>query len=167
VAVLVIGQFDADTTLWPAMVALNACVCETLEAQGLLPDDCFCGIIPGSQASFDYQNGMVWLRLVGAFPSNNFPTQEQTLRGSCTAPLAAELEIGVLHCAPMMSSTGVPPSLDEQYEATRLQLATMAALRSAITCCTDDFPILLGEYTPISDGGLVGATWQVWVGQED
>jgi hypothetical protein len=162
-----IGEFDSDTTIWPAMVALSACVCEVLEERGLLPDDCFCGILPGSQVSYDYPNGMAWVRLTNAFPSNNFPVQETTLRGSCTAPLAAELEIGMLHCAPMMSSTGIVPGVADQYEATRLQIATMAALRTAITCCTDDFLLILGEYNPIGpEGGLVGGSWQVWIEQE-
>jgi hypothetical protein len=162
-----IGDFDNDTTIWPAMVALSACLCETLEERGLLPDDCFCGIVPGSPPSYDFQNGMFWVRLVNAYPSNTFPTQETTLRGSCSAPIAAELEVGGLQCAPMMSSTGAMPGVAEQQEAARLQLATQSAMRTAILCCTDDFPILLGEYTPVTDGGLVGGTWQVWVGQED
>lgn len=162
-----IGNYTDDTLIWPAMEALSACLCAELAVAELLPDDCFCGLMPGSETPFDYSNGMAWVRLVNAFPSNEFPTVESTLRGSCQAPLAAELEIGVLNCAPGITSTGVLPTQEQQFEATRLQIATMAAVRRAIVCCEVD-TLLLGSYTPIGpDGGLVGGSWQVWIGQED
>lgn len=157
--------YSPDETIWPIMAALSECLCTELTAAELLPSGCFCGVLPGAQASWDYSTGMAWVRLVNAFPSASFPTQDQTLRGSCTSPLAAELEIGVLHCAPPISSTGIFPTQDQQFEAARQQVATMAAVRRAILCCGVG-TLFLGDYTPLGpDGGLVGGAWQVWVGE--
>ena len=161
---MAIGNYAEDTTIWPAMEALSACLCAELAVSELLPDDCFCGILPGSQVTWDYGNGMAWVRLVNAFPSNTFPVQENTMRGSCQAPLAAELEIGVLNCAPGISSTGVLPTQAEQVEASRLQIATMAAMRRAILCCGVG-TLFLGAYTPLGPQGLVGGAWQIFVGE--
>lgn len=162
---MAIGNYAEDTTIWPLMEALSACLCDELTNSELLPDDCFCGILPGSQVAWDYKNGMAWVRLVNAFPSTTFPVQEQTLRGSCQAPIAAELEVAVLNCAPMMTSQGAPPTQEQQLEASRLQIATMAAVRRAIVCC-DVGTLLLGAYTPLGPEGLVGGAWQVWVGED-
>ena len=161
-----IGDYTEDTTIWPAMVALSDCLCTELTVAELLPDDCFCGILPGAQVAWDYGNGMAWVRLVNAFPSATFPVQEQTPRGSCQSPIAAELEVGVLNCAPGISAQGALPTQDDQFEASRLQIATMTAVRRAIMCC-DIEALFLGAYTPLGPEGLVGGTWQVFVAEAD
>lgn len=161
-----IGAYESDTAIWPIMVALSECLCAELTVAELMPDNCFCGIFPGQAAPWDYQNGMAWVRLVSAFPSNTFPVQETTLRGTCQAPIAAEIEVGVLNCAPMITSTGALPTQEQQFESARLQVATMAAARRAITCC-DAGLVFLAEYTPLGpEGGLVGGFWRAWIGQE-
>lgn len=162
-------DFADDTEIWPLMVLLSQCLCETLAERGLRPGDCFCGVIPGQQATWDYQAGMAWVRLGSVVPSAVFPAQSLTLN-NCGTTLAAELEVGVLHCAPGSSPSGAPPGEVEQFEATRLQLATMSAIRSAILCCSEmsNMDMILGAYNPQGpSGNLVGGAWTVSVGKGD
>jgi hypothetical protein len=160
-------DYVEDTDIWPLMVSLSECLCAELTARGLLPGDCFCGIVPGQQATWDYSAGMAWVRMDGTVPSAAFPAQSFSLN-NCGTTLAAEIEVGVVQCTPGPSSDGSPPTRAQQYESTRLQLATMAAMRTAILCCADasDMDMILGEYTPQGpNGNLVGGTWRVSVGR--
>jgi hypothetical protein len=132
-----------------------------------MPGDCFCGIVPGQQATWDYTTGMAWVRLTSVVPSAIFPSQSFDLN-NCGTTLAAELEVGVLQCTPGPAADGSPPDQDQQTEAARLQVATMAAVRSAILCCADgsDLDLILGAYDPQGpNGNLVGGIWTVSVGR--
>lgn len=159
------ATFVEDDAIWPLMIQLQQCLCETLQARGLMQEDgCFCGMVPGDNVAWDYPNGMAWVRLVDVYPSTTFPAQDATLRGSCSATLAATLEVGLLQCAPSLNSIGAAPTDLQQFEATRLQLAGMRAMHQAITCCDIDL-MVLGNYTPQGPQGImVGGTWQVNVG---
>lgn len=154
-------DFDDDTLIWPALQALSACLCEELESKGLLPGECFCGVLPGEVAAQDYDQGQAWVRLVDAYPYTNFPNRDTTF-SNCGKPLAFDVEVGVTHCYPTLDSGGRAASQEQKFEAARLQLATMAAMRRAILCCTDDLIVVLGSYTPIGpNGNLVGGQWTV------
>lgn len=160
-------DYDEDTQIWPLLVRLRDCLCETLTARGLMPGDCFCGIVPGQQVAWDYQTGMAWVRLESVVPSAVFPNQSFELN-NCGTTLAAEIEIGVLQCAPMPGADGSPPDQLQKFESARLQLATMAAMRAAILCCADDddLDLILGDYEPQGpNGGLVGGVWNLSVGR--
>lgn len=160
-------DYVEDGIIWPLMVQMQQCLCETLEERGLRPGNCFCGVTPGQQVTWDYSDGMAWVRLTSIVPSAVFPTQSFALN-NCGTTLAAELEVGVLHCAPIQGPDGSPPTEAQQFEATRLQLATMSAIRSAIICCADssDVDMILGGYDPLGpNGGLVGGAWTVNVGR--
>jgi len=160
-------DFTDDTLIWPIMVRLQECLCTTLTERGLMPGDCFCGLMPGNDPSWDYEDGMAWVRLVNAYPSTTFPTIDTTPRGSCAAEIAATIEVAVLQCAPTLSVTGVLPSEFDMFEPTRLQLATMKAMKDAIMCCGFD-NIVLGQYQPLGpQGGLVGGFWTVDVTGDD
>lgn len=155
-----------DDTIWPIMVQLQQCLCETLTERGLMPGDCFCGIFPGDQAPWDYSGGLAYVRLVDTYPSTVFPTANTTPRGSCSAMLVATLEVGLIQCAPTLGADGSIPTQADQFEAARLQLAGMRAVHQAIVCCDID-PIVLGTYTPQGpQGGLVGGYWNINVGAE-
>lgn len=154
-----------DDAIWPLMVQMQQCLCETLTARGLMPGDCFCGILPGDNVVWDYSTGMAWVRLVDAYPSTTFPSANTTPRVSCSAMLVATLEVGLLQCAPGMSADGSPPTQAEQFEASRLQMAGMRAVQQAIACCDFDL-VVLGTYTPTGPQGLVGGSWQINVGVE-
>lgn len=155
-----------DDAIWPIMVQLEQCLCETLEERGLRPGNCFCGILPGDSPSWDYSEGMAWVRLIDAYPSTTFPSANTTPRVSCGAMLVATLEVGLLQCAPMLGPGGELPTEIDQFESARLQIAGMRAMQQAIACCDLDL-VVLGSYTPTGpQGGLVGGTWQINVGAE-
>ena len=158
-----------DQAIWPVVEAMSVCLCSTLNDAGLGDNLCFCGIFPGAQA-YDQMGegtaGQAWVRVVRIYPSNTFPQIEQNPRRSCGSDLAVELEIGVLRCAPMPTDAGrIPPTMSAQWDATRLQMADMAAMQRAVQCCYSDSDlVMLGNYTPAGPtGGVVGGTWQVFV----
>lgn len=156
-------EFKEDQDFWPIMLSLRDCLCEEIAASGL-PPVCRCEVMPGAAPVYDFiEEGQAWVRLVSAFPSLIFPTQDQTPR-NCATPRVGQFEVGIIRCAPMMSEGGDAPSAEEEFEAVRLQLADMQAMRRAIQCCMGKMKHVLGVYTPIGpEGGALGGTWQVWV----
>lgn len=162
-----VEDYQEDTEIWPLITALHQCLCDTLDERGLMPGDCFCGVLPGETTVWDYQDGMAWVRLASTVPSTVFPSQDFSLN-NCGKTLAAEIEVGVLHCAPRIGADKAPPTEVEQFEAARRQVATMAAMRSAILCCQElnEGDMVLGDYSPLGpNGGLVGGSWTVNVGR--
>lgn len=156
-----------DRTVWPLLTSLADCLCQQITDSGL-PETCFCGIFPGEQVPFDYCDGcednlcgQAWVRLATMFPSAIFPTLDITAK--CTSPLAIQLEIGIVRCAPMPTSDGTAPSLQDQLEASALQIADAMAMRRAIMCCAkvnSRRDNLLVGYTPVGPiGGCVGGVW--------
>lgn len=156
-----------DLDVWPTMMRLVDCLCTELAESGL--DTCFCGVLPGQAIAAQYVNtktreGMAWVRLNGAWPYNLFPSTDVTAQ--CAAPLAYEIEVGSLFCAPAFAdSRGTPPSLAAQFEATQVQMAAMAAMRRAIVCCLGTGKrAVLGQYAPLGpEGDVVGGVWTVIV----
>jgi hypothetical protein len=165
VSVIVEDDLVVDTDIWPALNRLVDCLCTELAAAGL--DTCYCGLLPGDQIAAQYvdqrtRQGMAWVRLVGGWPYSTFPAQDS--RALCAGPVAFEVEIGSLFCAPAFAdSRGNPPSLAAQLEAVRVQMAAMAAMRRAIVCCLGTGKnAVLGQYVPIGpEGDVVGGTWNV------
>lgn len=166
-SVIVEDDLVTDTEAWPTMLRLVDCLCTELAAAGL--DTCYCGVLPGALIAAQYvdqrtRQGMAWVRLSGAWPYSTFPSADNTAQ--CLAPIAYEIEIGSLFCAPAFAdSRGTPPSLAAQLEATRVQMAAMAAMRRAIVCCLGTGKTAaLGQYIPIGpEGDVVGGTWTVTV----
>jgi hypothetical protein len=160
-----------DTVAWPVLVALADCLCAELVTAGL-PTTCICTVMPGEGVATDYvtpTQGMAWVRMASAFPSSVFPSQDQGA-GGCLMPLAIQLEVGVLYCAPVTEGrSNNPPGLSAMFDSTRLQMAAMAAMLRAIECCLGSAGrkgVSLGAYTPAGpDGAVVGGTWQVTVAE--
>jgi hypothetical protein len=168
VSVLVPELWTDDAKIWPGLTELATCLCSELE-EAQLPDLCFCGVLPGADVPADYVSedaGMAWVRLMNVYPSTIFPSTDTSLK-SCVVPLAAQVEIGVLRCSPSPDDAGTPPSAAAMWEATRLQMADMAAMYRAVRCCyAKGKAMVLGQYTPIGpQGGVVGGTWSVWFEQ--
>lgn len=156
-----------DRLVWPAMTSLISCLCQEVVASGL-PDLCFCGLLPGENVPGDYvseDGGMAWVRLVNAYPSSVFPGQDST--ATCVSPLAFELEVGLLYCAPVIGERGEIPDVAAQFDAVQVQTAGMVAMRRALVCCLrPGVDAVLGVYTPVGpDGMVVGGTWQVYVSE--
>ena len=154
-----------DDAIWPLMVQMQQCLCETLTERGLMPGDCFCGILPGDSAIWDFQSGAAYVRLVDVYPSTTFPAANTNPGTSCAAMLVATLEVGLTQCIPI-NADGSPLTQVQQMEVSRHQMAGMRAVQQAIACC--DIPlVVLGTYTPVGpQGGLVGGFWQINVGAE-
>lgn len=157
-----------DRVVWPVMVSLAECLCTQITGSGL-PEPCFCGILPGGEAAYDYCDscedgtcGQAWVRLAQAFPSSAFPVPDVG-RGTCASPLAFELVVGIVRCAPSPDDQGNPPSLGDQFATSQLVVADMMAMRRAIMCCAQaqkgrDYT--LGFYLPVGpEGGCVGGVW--------
>lgn len=158
-----------DTIAWPILLDLVSCLCAEVENAGL-PPVCICSPMPGAAIAVDYvtpEVGMAWVRLTGAFPSTAFPSQAGA-GTSCGAPLVMQFDVGTAFCAPYPDDDGTPPGLAAQFDATRTQLAGMAAARRAIQCClgVSSKDVLLGSYNPMGpQGGVVGGYWTVAVAQ--
>lgn len=159
-----------DTAAWPGVTVLASCLCAEIEVSGLGPV-CLCSPLPGADIALDYgTEGMAWVRVMGLWPSATFPSADGIGRGlgrsTCTSPLAVQVELGVARCAPMPGDDGEPPSMVDQFEATRRQLADMAAMRRAVVCCQGKdarYRIDLGPYSPGGPtGGVLWGTWTVW-----
>lgn len=149
-----------DEFAWPLLVALADCLCQEIETSEL-PDVCFCSVLPGPEPPLDYcHKGQAWVRLVQEFPSAQFPLPDE--QATCDSPLAAQIEVGISRCAPQGKSATVPPTAEQQFEATRLQMADKAAMRRAIQCCASDREHVLGFYTPSEvTGDCISGTWLV------
>jgi hypothetical protein len=168
-----------DTLAYPTVISLSACLCLELEKSGG-PALCYCGPIAG-EVSLDYCGGgcdgtgcggQAWVRLLDVFPSSVFPSVDSTL-ANCRSPFAFTIEVGVARCAPMGESGAngyVPPTMEQNVEAIRLQAADIAAMRRAVQCCfgEGDVDYILGQYTQslVNGGGCIGGAFTVIVWEQ-
>lgn len=172
------AEFREDTVVYPKMIELSACLCAEIEASGL-PTPCSCGPIAGA-LTLDYCGscsdgkcgGQAWVRLTSAFPSSDFPNPRAEAF-NCFVPLVFEVEVGIVRCKPVGTASGmrgyVPPSLEQQVAAVRLQTADMAAILRAVNCCfaNGDFNYSVGQYTPVTpEADCVGGAFTVTIQQE-
>lgn len=160
-----------DKIAWPVVVQLTDCLCAELVTAGL-PPTCICSPMPGEAIAADYvsrEQGMAWVRVSSVYPSAVFPAQDQSASG-CLMPMAVQLEVGALYCAPVTQGrSNNPPGLSQVFDSTRTQMAAMAAMLRAIECCLGAASrkgVSLGPYTPLGpDGGVVGGSWTVTVAE--
>jgi len=166
-----------DDLVYPAMVRLVACLELAIAARNL-PAPCVVAPMIGD-LTLDYcgecsENGcgQAWVRLVDTFPSVSFPTPDQSVN-NCGTLWAATLEIGIVRCKPLGTSTGIrgyaPPSTTQLLDALRVQTADMRAMREAVQCCfaTGDTPYMIQQYQPgTPDGDCLGGIFNVIIGQE-
>lgn len=147
---------------------LASCLCAGVHSAGL-PEPCFCGVMPGDAVALDYcqecdggRCGVAWVRLVA------ITSQSQSLDpgNTCVVLPVATVEVGIGRCAPMPGSDGSPPSEAEMLGATQTQVVEAAVMRDAITCCADDYDVVLGSYTPMGpNGGCLGGVWSLTVSE--
>lgn len=160
-----------DDLVWPLMDQLRDCVCTELEkSPGGAP--CFCALLPGETVIAEHCGcetttagcGMAWVRLANIYPSTQFPIQD-TGTSSCTAGLAAVLELGAYRCLPTLGAGGAPPGALAQAQAVQTQMGDWRALLRAVKCCPALTPLdkMLGRYDPRSLGGCGGGVLTVTV----
>lgn len=162
-----------DTLLGPLMDDLLHCACGSLTDTLGGPVICSCSLVPGQNVPADWCSckgtascGMAWVRLDGLYPAGErFPAQDGTTKASCSAVLAAVLEVGVYRCQPTSGPRGEPPSPADQTQAALVQADDALALHRAINCCEaiTKRPHVLGRYSPRDGGGCGGGLWTVTV----
>lgn len=156
-------------------VLLEALV-EELRESDLLDSMCAVTAYPGQAVPVDYAGGeecggMAWVRHVSSNPTVRFPNADVT-PDNCYATLAHIMEVGLLRPAPIPESDGrdieLPDALEHLNSA--LDLANdMVVMQKAIgrAAKSIDF-VILGSYTPVGpEGGTVGGTWSLTVGEDD
>lgn len=161
-----------DGSAFPLMTdGLLGAISSELTASGL-PGLCFVGALPGAAIAMDYIEspngcgGMLWVRLNTMFPSSDFPFPDTTGQ---TGIYAMEFEVGLLRNAPTLDGRNRLPTVEHQLDATRIQLADMAAMRRAICAYlqTNNRTFAIGVYTPVGpEGGALGGGWTVTVQEE-
>lgn len=152
--------------LFARMTELATCLCAGIDGG---EDMCFCGVLPGDQwydmtGECDDKCGMAWVRLAGTFPSFTLPQPAQGFQ-ACDAPLALQIEVGVIRCLEVPDD-GSPPSAAELLAAMQVQHKDMLDMRAVLSCC-DAFPeYVLATWAPIGPAGaLLGGTWGIVVGE--
>lgn len=162
---------EDDTTIYPMLAELNACLCAALGDS--VP--CFCQIIVGPDIPMDYVGecdngdeacGVAYVRVVGAYPTSNFP--EIQAAPTCNMVMAYNLAVGVLRCTSVGEEDGTPVNQEEFAKLQLLLLSDMKAIRRAIQCCfLRAFPRaahVMGTFTPFPmEGGVVGGEWPIAV----
>lgn len=143
--------------------ALAECLCTEVSKNG--PALCFCGVVAGETVALDRigecddeHNGMAWVRLTTAYPSQTIGRVDTTIR-NCAGGIGFEVEIGVMRLAPSYGTDLEhldPPTEAEELAAARIATDDMIALFRAVQCCLGD-DYIAGAYLPVGpQGGVVG-----------
>jgi hypothetical protein len=158
-----------DTLVWPFLEDLAAELQVEIEDSGL-KEPCWIGVLPGALVALDYcgscgsKCGMAWVRLSAI---NEWVDETGVADFSrCASLFTATFEMGIVRCHQTLDESGNPMSMTYQSEATRVQLAEMAAMKRVLLCSSlmANRNVTLGGYQPIGpDGGCVGGSWSVLV----
>lgn len=148
---------------------------DVLTEAGVREQLCALSIYPGVGVPFDYAadsegctGGMGWIRMFSGFPSAQYPAPENSLRGSCTAPPAFMVEIGLVRPAGVIDQElgGVTvPSPEEEFDLSMALIDDMMLMREAVLRTKAKYSdVILGAWSPTGpDGGAVGGTWTITV----
>lgn len=163
-----------DRIMFPVLQRLIECLCAELEASGG-PSLCYCGMVVGDIMPLELTKcgpggcgGVAWIRPMQAFSSTEFPAPDEA--PSCVAVLAMPVEIGVARCYPR-GDIKKPMNPQDMFEAARLYMSDMQAMRRAVKCCLADASFqgsyALGTWEPIpASAGVSGGTWTVVIRPE-
>ena len=137
-----------------AEAALAAVLAALASTPGGVPKRQF--LADGLVAWDDPCDGMCWVRLIRLYPSWRFPIPDNLLQ-PCPIRVAAELECGVLRCAPGMHEGASPFPTPEELNASAVVLladaqAVMAALLAFIAN-TLDGDGLIASVSPVGPEG--------------
>lgn len=163
-------MYTPDSRLMPALVALKDCLCSELTKRGLSAG-CTCSLVHGNVENVEFPEvgkGVAYVGIGGIFESTAFPNPAAGA-SPCGRPLAASITMGVLRCYRVGTSY---PSADDSMLYLDKQMADMAAMKTALTCCSKSsgvqFEVSLGTYAPFGpEGGVYGGIWTATVGQVD
>jgi hypothetical protein len=157
-----------------------AILLEQLVAQlrdaGQLDSMCAVTAYPGNAVPADYVGGdecggMAWVRHVSSNPTVRFPAADVSV-DNCLSTLAHIIEVGIIRPAPIPQSDGRDVDLPDPIEHlnSALDIAEdMVLMKNAIARAARsiDF-VILGSYSPVGpEGGAVGGTWSLTVGEDN
>jgi hypothetical protein len=149
---------------------------DQLREANLLDSMCTVTAYPGNAVPVDYAGGdecggMAWVRHVSSNPTVQFPSADVSV-DNCYSTLAHIIEVGIIRPAPIPESDGSTVDLPDAIEHlnSALDLADdMMVMQKAIARAAKsiDF-VILGSYAPVGpEGGAVGGTWSLTVGEDD
>lgn len=163
---------DPCDVLFPWAALMRDCVCASLEASVGGPV-CQCMLTAGTSTAYDNCcQGQAWIRVVSVYPSKSFPTPDGSRFRCDHQMMAAELEIGVVRCAPTMDDDGNPPSVQAIEESFRVVHSDRVRVMRALSCCFRPEQgcevINIGQWTPVAEqGGCVGGMTDVTISFND
>lgn len=106
------------------------------------PELCWAGLMVGGIRPIAPTSGdacgTAWVGMLEAYPSASFPLVDVEGGNACNSPWAMRLEIGVARAYPRTVDRNAFPDPQEMFNATRLYLSDMRAIRRALTCCWKD-----------------------------
>ncbi len=110
--------------------------------------------------------GQAFIRVVRIVAAEPFPQQTLVPR-SCPPTMAALVEVGVLRCAPTLTSQANAPAPAEVTATAAQVIADMSVVYSVLKGHVPDwalFPTTLDTWSPIGpEGGCAGGAWQAWI----
>jgi hypothetical protein len=146
-----------------------------LDDAGLLKSMCAVTVYPGTAVPVDYVGGegcgsMAWVRHISANPTVRFPSADVSV-DNCAYSLAHIVEVGIVRPSPIPESDGSTIELpdDVAHFNSAMELADdMILMKDAIQRAAKSIDFLiLGSYVPVGpEGGAVGGTWTVTVGDD-
>lgn len=154
--------------IWPVLASYQDCLCEAFD-YGLEGGPERCCIYHSTTPTWDEcQCGLVYVRLNRMRPA----TSTAACKGDPWVELEADIEFGVLRCAPVVDSDGTPPSCAEISSAALAATDDLATLIRTVLCCMptagDGRPARIYSARPSETqggcmGSLVEATVTVFV----
>lgn len=164
------------TTLREVLALLLQELSSGLAEANMLESMCAVTAFPGTAVPVDYVGGdtcgsMAWVRHVTSSPTVRFPNADVTV-DNCAYSLAHIIEMGIIRPAPIPESDGSTIDLPDDIEHfnSAMELADdMVLMKEAIARAAKsiDF-VILGSYVPVGpEGGAVGGTWSLTVGDDD
>lgn len=108
-------------------------------------------------------DGQAWVRIVGAYPSKNFPAPYNTPDKCRIDTWALQVEIGIARCAPQPCEVTGPVCCTEDLAAVQGQVSDFEAMRRTFSCCLTVIKhdeIIVGQFKTETTGGCSYATMQ-------
>lgn len=123
----------------PDLVWLTAnevvdCVCEALSEQSSCGCPCRAGVVYGAPAWDNCCDGQLTVFVERIYVQSEFP---QTMTGEiiCSSPLAADMSLQLLRCAPVLDDDGSAPSIAVLSEHAAQMLQDWYITQRALICC--------------------------------
>lgn len=118
------------------LIGLLDCACTALNASN---SNCKCPcrkFINVGETAWDQccPDGQLWANIERIFTYKTFPIAAANVEG-CQTPLAADVVIGLIRCAPTMNTNGEAPTPDQLTNAAIEFYADAQAIYQGLICC--------------------------------